>query len=135
MEISLNTPALLFPALSLLLLAFTNRFVVLANLIRKLHEDYLAEQQPVIMGQIHNLRTRIRLIKHMQAAGIFSMLLCVVCMFVLFAGNVALGKIIFGASLIAMIISLALSLAEIFMSIGALDLLLQTLEDKKEKVG
>jgi hypothetical protein len=126
-DINLTTPALLFPALSLLLLAYTNRFVVLAGLIRNLHERYQTSKEPVLVGQIRNLRRRVALIKHMQAAGIMSMLLCVVCMFVLFAGNAVLGKIIFAVSLLLLILSLGLSLLEIWISVVALNLLLSNL--------
>ena len=133
MEINLTTPALLFPALSLLLLAFTNRFVVLANLIRKLHDQYRETPQAIIFGQIQNLRKRVSLIKNMQAAGILSMLLCVVCMLLLFAGLAFVGKVVFAVSLLAMMISLTLSLMEISMSVGALNLVLSDLEEQKPK--
>jgi ABC-type bacteriocin/lantibiotic exporter with double-glycine peptidase domain len=132
MDISLTTPALLFPAISLLLLAFTNRFVVLANLIRSLHEKYKTQPEPMIMGQIRNLRLRVSLIKQMQAAGISSMLLCVICMFVLFGGYVSAGKIIFAISLVLLMISLTLSLIEIWISVKALNLQLGDLEETEE---
>jgi hypothetical protein len=122
MEINLTTPALLFPALSLLLLAYTNRFVVLAGLIRHLHERYKASPESVIIEQIHNLRHRVRLIRNMQAAGILSMLLCVVCMIVLFAGQILIGKLIFAVSLLLLVISLSLSLTEVWVSVRALNM-------------
>jgi hypothetical protein len=133
MEINLSTPALLFPAISLLLLAFTNRFVVLANLIRKLHDQYQSDQHAMIYGQIQNLRRRVSLIRNMQAAGIMSMLLCVVCMFLLFAGQVWLGKVTFGLSLLLLALSLTLSLVEIWMSVGALNYVLSNLEKKNDQ--
>lgn len=128
MEINVTTPALLFPAISLLLLAFTNRFLTLANLIRDLHSKYKIDQNEVYVGQIANLRYRIRLIRDMQAFGIASLLFCVVSMFALFAGWLVVGKWIFGFSLILMMIALALSLREIQVSVGALDLHLQDME-------
>ncbi|RYD77683.1 MAG: DUF2721 domain-containing protein, partial [Verrucomicrobiaceae bacterium] len=103
MDINLSTPALLFPALSLLLLAYTNRFVVLAGLIRNLHERYKESRQTVLIEQIRNLRRRVALIKNMQAAGILSMLLCVLCMFLLFSGNEVMGEITFAISLLLLI--------------------------------
>lgn len=129
MNIDLSTPALLFPAISLLLLAFTNRFVTLANLIRVLHARYKAEGDKLIPGQIANLRYRVNLIKHMQGFGVASLLSCVVCMFVLFAGWQEIGKYIFGISLILMMISLGLSLREIQVSVDALNLRLRDLEE------
>jgi len=128
MEINVTTPALLFPAISLLLLAFTNRFLTLANLIRDLHSKYKIDQNEVYVGQIANLKYRIRLIRDMQAFGIASLLFCVVSMFALFAGWLEVGKWIFGFSLILMMIALAISLREIQISVGALDLHLQDME-------
>jgi len=122
MEITIGTPALLFPAVTLLLLAYTNRFVVLANLIRSLHEKYQRNPQAIIIRQIRSLRGRVELIKYMQAAGILSLLLCVLCMLVLFEGYVSAGKVIFAISLVLLMISLGLSVTEIWISVNALNL-------------
>ena len=130
MEINVTTPALLFPAISLLMLAYTNRFLTLANLIRDLHARHKKEPDELIPGQIANLRYRINLIRDMQAFGVLSLLLCVVCMFMLFAGWELAGRYIFGISLILMMVSLALSLREIQVSVGALNLRLRDLEGK-----
>src|ERR687893_627537 len=105
MEITLTTPALLFPAISLLLLAYTNRFLALAALIRELHARYKANPDELIVRQIGNLRYRVILIRDMQAVGVASLLLCVLCMLVLFAGQIQIGKIIFGVSLVLLIVS------------------------------
>ena len=128
MEINVTTPALLFPAISLLLLAYTNRFLTLANLIRDLHDRYKKDQDELIPGQIANLHYRVNLIRDMQWFGVLSLLLCVVCMFTLFAGWELVGRYIFGVSLFLMIISLGLSLREIQVSVGALNLRLNDLE-------
>jgi hypothetical protein len=132
MDITITTPALLFPAISLLLLAFTNRFLALANLIRQLHANYKTDPDELLFGQIANLRYRINLIRDMQAAGVSSLLLCVICMLVLFAGWVTLGKWIFVLSLVLMAISLAISIREIQISVGALDLQLKDLEQMEK---
>ncbi len=129
MDINLNTPALLFPAISLLLLAFTNRFLALANLIRQLHADYQVRLDESLLGQIANLRFRIKLIRDMQVFGVSSLLLCVLSMIAIFSGWLDTGKWIFAASLILMAIALAMSLREIQVSIGALDLQLKDIED------
>ena len=130
MELSLTTPALLFPAVSLLLLAYTNRFLALASLVRSLHSHYRERADPLVLKQIDNLRYRIHLIQAMQATGVSSLLVCVVCMFVLFFGKVLLGKVFFAASLVLMIVSLALSVREIQVSVNALDLHLHDLEER-----
>jgi hypothetical protein len=131
MELNLTTPALLFPAISLLLLAYTNRFLTLANLIRGLHSKYKQEPDLTILGQIKNLRLRVVLIRNMQAMGVLSLLLCVVCMFLLFAQEVQIGRIVFGISLILLIVSLAISVFEIQISIRALEIQLSDMEVKK----
>jgi hypothetical protein len=131
MDINITTPALLFPAISLLLLAFTNRFLALANLIRQLHASYKSDPDEILLGQIANLRHRINLIRDMQAFGVSSLLLCVICMLTLFANQVIIGKWIFVFSLILMAIALAISIREIQISVGALDLQLKDLEKKE----
>ncbi len=128
MNIDLTTPALLFSTISLLLLAYTNRFLALANVIRKLHADHLADPQQIYVDQIVNLRRRIRIIRDMQTLGVASLLSCTICMATLFLGWQATGKAIFAASLLLMCGSLTLSIIEIRMSIGALDLQLQDME-------
>jgi hypothetical protein len=129
MELNLTTPALLFPAISLLLLAYTNRFLTIASLIRNLHASYKDNPEDVItIGQIQNLRHRVNLIKHMQGLGISSLFLCVLCMFVLFGGYIDLGKWIFGLSLVLLLLSLALSIWEIQISVDALNLRLSDIE-------
>ena len=85
MEISFTTPALLFPAISLLLLAYTNRFLALANLVRKLHDEYKrGEQSKIILQQIHSLRLRLRLVRYMQGLGVLSFLFCVITMYTIY---------------------------------------------------
>jgi hypothetical protein len=134
MEITLTTPALLFPAISLLLLAFTNRFLTLATLIRSLHGKYKENPDDRLWGQIKNLRLRVKLIRNMQALGVMSLLLCVVCMFVIFAGNLPLAEFIFGISLILLILSLAVSVWEIQISVKALNIQLSDLEKVPQNV-
>jgi len=128
MEINLTTPALLFPAISLLLLAYTNRFLTLATLVRNLHGKFKENPDQRIWGQIKNLRLRVKLIRNMQVFGVLSLLLCVVCMFVIFAGNLQLAEFIFGVSLILLILSLAVSAWEIQISVKALNIQLSDLE-------
>ena len=133
MEITLTTPALLFPAISLLLLAYTNRFLTLATLIRQLHSQYQKNPSGMLVGQIENLRRRVVLIRNMQALGILSLLLCVVCMFLLFANEYVAGWWIFGVSLFLLIVSLALSLQEIIISVRALNIQLSDLESMEQQ--
>jgi hypothetical protein len=133
MEITFTTPGLLFPTVSLLMLAYTNRFLTLASIIRNLHDRYKAENDGNILGQIANLRYRIYLIRDMQIFGLLSLLFCVISMFALFAGWADGGKWSFVIALILMIVSMVISLRELRISVGALDLLLSELEDETKK--
>ena len=128
-DLPLATPALLFPAISLLLLAYTNRFLTLANLMRDLYARYKKEPDPKIKGQLHNLRYRIVIIRNMQICGVLSFLGCVLTMIALFAGQVVLGQWIFGLSLVLLLVSLAMSLRELQVSIDALTLQIEDLDE------
>jgi hypothetical protein len=133
MDFSLTTPALLFPTVSLLLLAYTNRFLTLSAIIRNLYDRYQDDHKESLLGQIVNLRYRVYLIRNTQIFGTVSLLFCVVSMFALFAGWEAIGKWSFGIALLLMIVSLAISLRELQISVGALELLLYELEDGRTK--
>lgn len=131
MEINITTPSLLFPAISLLLLAFTNRFLALATLIRglkKMYEDGSGDSR--LIDQIDNLRKRVILIRNMQAFGIASLICCVLCMIALFEEWVIVAKYLFGLSLLLMVTSLLLSMRETLISVTALKIELATLEEK-----
>lgn len=126
---TLTTPALLFPAISLLLLAYTNRFLVLAQLIRKLADEERNQHQETNTRQILLLRRRISLTKRMQLAGVLSFLLCTLSMFALFLSLQLTGMVLFGVSLVTLSISLIYSLWEIQISTNALNVQLQDIED------
>jgi len=127
--LALSTPALLFSAISLLFLAYTNRFLVLAQLIRQLHGNkHTQETRALVLRQIENLRLRIKLTKFMQALGVFSFFLCADSMYFLFHGYAWLGEKIFGASLLLLLASLAISFWEIMISTKAIELELKDLE-------
>ena len=130
MQITFDTPALLFPAISLLLLAYTNRFLALANLVRKLHDEYKkGEQNPILVQQIHSLRLRLRLVRYMQGLGVFSFLCCVITMYSIYNEWTQVIKYEFALSLLALLVSLILSLIEITQSTRALELELSDIEE------
>ena len=129
MDISITTPALLFPAISLLMLAYTNRFLALASLIRNLHAKYKDHtNKEGVLKQIRNLRLRLRLIRLMQFFGILSLILCVLSMFFVFEQLSGWANFLFVSSLVAMLISLFLSLSEIQISTKALEIELSDME-------
>ena len=132
MDISLTTPALLFPAVTFLLVAYTNRFLALGSRIRQLHDRYRNNPNDVLLFQIESLRRRVVLIRNMQLFGVGGLFLCVFCMFLLFAGRMLAGKVVFAASLLMLLISLGISLREILLSVEALNMELSDMEKKKK---
>jgi len=129
MNISLTTPALLFPAISLLLLAYTNRFLAIANIIRALHKKYLDhDPDGILVGQIKNLRLRLHLIRNMQIFGVSSFFFCVLSMIFIFQELGNWGSYCFGLSLLLLLVSLLISLREIQLSTKALELELSDME-------
>jgi len=133
MEITFNTPAVLFPAISLLMLAYTNRFLALANLIRKLHEEYqTGKDKKLVLLQILGLRRRLYYVRWMQGLGVLSFLICVTTMFCIYSGWQSFAKVLFAFSLVALSISLVFSLIEIVQSTNALELELSDMQDLDE---
>jgi hypothetical protein len=133
MDITINTPALFFPAISLIMLAYTNRFLGLASRVRDLHAKYLkGENQQMIHSQIKNLRFRIRLIKNMQAFGVISFLCCIFSMYFIYIDYLTWANIMFGLGMLAFIISLIMSFHEIQLSTKALEIELSDMEDLKD---
>ncbi|MFW6253085.1 MAG: DUF2721 domain-containing protein [bacterium] len=143
MELTFATPALLFPAVSLLFLSYTNRFLSYANLVRGLHEQWRTSgeglesggaREPVpetLAAQISNLRRRIFLIRNMQIFGAVSLLLCILSMIVLVFNQTLIAELCFAAALVAMLISLALLVIEVSISVRALEIQLGDLESVK----
>ncbi len=133
MELTLNTPSLLFPAISLLMLAYTNRFLSLSKLIRDLYTEYTTTKEQKVLLQIHSLRYRLKLIRYMQLLGVSSILLCVICMLLIFTEEIMIAKYIFQLSLILLAISLAFTIWEIQISTKALSVELSDLEELGDK--
>jgi hypothetical protein len=126
-DLELTTPALLFPAVSLLFLAYTNRFLVLAQLIRQLHGNNRAEVHDIVVRQIKNLRQRLRLMKVMQLLAVVSFILCSLSMALIFFSQRGIAHLLFGASLFSLTGSLIVSLYEVWLSTGAIELELSDL--------
>lgn len=129
-DLTLTTPALLFSALSLLLLAYTNRFMGYANLVRSLFEQFKRDPATVLEAQISNLRRRIYLTRNMQVLGVISLFLCVATMFLLYVGYATVASWVFAVALLALAASLGVSLYEVVISVKALDLHLNDMEKR-----
>ncbi|MGB0239090.1 MAG: DUF2721 domain-containing protein [Cycloclasticus sp.] len=128
LNMELSTPALLFPAISLLLLAYTNRFMGLASVIRGLHQQINETNKDLIARQIISLRLRIRLIILMQVLGVLSISFCVAAMFLLFLAASEFGQLAFIISLVLMMSSLVVSLYELIISGQALNIELEDID-------
>lgn len=127
-ELTLITPTLLFSAVSLILLAYTNRFLSYAQLVRTLKEKYMEDRSSLTRAQIFNLRKRLTLTRNMQVFGVISLLLCTITMFLIYINLQFISVIIFGVALISFIISLALSVWELLLSTRSLKIYLSDME-------
>lgn len=132
MILNIETPALLFSATSLILLAYTNRFLTIATIVRSLKKKYDEAENKSILLEIKNLNLRLTLIRYMQMFGVLSLFLSVFAMLLLFLEQQIVGIYLFGMSLLSLLVSLAVSFWEISISVNALRLHLSDLADKKK---
>ncbi len=134
MELTINIPALLFPAITLMMLAYTNRFLGLSARIRSLHEKALqATERTGVIKQIKNLRLRLHLIRYMQLFGSFSFAMCIVCMFFIYCRYQWWSHFTFAISLAALFVSILISLWEIQISTRAMDVELSDIEELNQE--
>lgn len=133
MTLHIETPALLFSATSLILLAYTNRFLTIATIVRSLKKTYDEKENKSILLEIKNLNLRLTLIRYMQMFGVMSLFLSVFAMLLLFLEQQIIGIYLFGLSLLFLLISLAVSFWEISISVNALRLHLSDLSERKMK--
>ena len=127
MNLNIETPALLFSATSLILLAYTNRFLTIATIVRSLKQTYEQKENSTILLEIKNLNLRLTLIRYMQLFGVLSLFLSVFAMLLLFLAQETVGIYLFGLSLLSLLISLGISFWEISISVNALRLHLSEL--------
>lgn len=132
MTLEVSTPAILFPAISLLFLSYTNRFLHLAALIRDLHRDWLEKGDAMLRAQIDNLRSRLTLIRAMQLFGAMSLFLCVISMLSVIGGHQTWAVGAFLGALLLMAVSLGCLIYEVWISGGALRILLNAVEAKDQ---
>jgi len=134
MELTLSTPAILFPTISLLLLAYTNRFISLGNRLRVLHDQYTSNHTKSLLQQIAIFKKRIKMIRDLQLVGIGSLFFCVLTMLLIFENYMEAAKYLFTASLIMLLASFTIAAYEIIISTHALNIQLQDiLKDLDEK--
>ncbi|WP_396180617.1 DUF2721 domain-containing protein [Flavobacterium sp.] len=132
MHLSIETPALLFSATSLILLAYTNRFLTIAQIVRSLKKNYDQDKNKSILVEIKNLNQRITLIRYMQLFGVLCLFLSVFAMLLLFLNYETSGIYVFGLSLLVLLISLGISFWEISISVNALRVHLKDLMNEND---
>lgn len=128
MQLDLTIPALLFPAISLTMLAYNARYLAIAALIRQLHKEFEETAAAPLELQIQQLRKRLNIIKNMQATAIVSFLMAAVTMFLIYVELKVWANVVFGISLVFLVISLVLSLIEVQLSTKALGIQLKNME-------
>ena len=134
MDLNITTPGLIFPSISFLLIAYSNRFLAIATLIRDLKTKFSENKAEILLKQIKNLRYRLKLIRWMQAVAVFGMLLALLSIFALYLNSPMLGNAFFIFAVISITTSLSIALVEIMFSGRALDLELEDIQDHmKEK--
>ena len=127
-ELTLITPTFLFSAVSLILLAYTNRFLTYTSLVRNLKVKYMENKSSVTKAEIENLKKRLKLTRLMQLYGVASLLLCVATMFLIYIGLQTVSAAIFAVALLFLITSLALSVWEINISSKSIQIHLSDME-------
>ena len=128
MSISITTPALLFPAISVLFLAYANRFLAIASRIREQHNLFNKTKSPINKKQIESLRQRIRFIIAMQLLAVTGIIGCIITMGLIFFGLQDYGTVAFGISMLFIILSLLTSIGELLISTKALNIELEDME-------
>lgn len=129
-EITISTPALVFPALSVLMLAYTNRFIAISKRVRSLHAEHKNKPHRNLRDQIKSLHRRLRFIRNMQFFAITGFLINMVSIFMILVGLAKVATVLFGLSLICIIASLIISIMEINMSVQAMTI--ELAEDAKD---
>jgi len=130
MEMTITTPSLMFPAISLVLLAYTNRFLTLTGVIRQLSKTKELGNHEIYKRQVENFRIRLHAIRLMQVIGVLSFVFCTLSMFALFLHWRLIGQILFGSSLVFLLVSLLCSLYEVHISTKAIDLEIEHMFDR-----
>lgn len=133
-ELTLTTPSILFSAISLIMLAYTNRFLAYAAVVRNLHTEQEQNPTPMTQRQIDNLRKRLYMTRSMQVFGVSSLLLCVICTFFIYIGWQQLAVYVFAVSLLLLTISLAISIREVLISVKALEYRLDNVKVNKNTI-
>ena len=127
LSLTLTAVGLLFPTISVVLLAQTNRFMSLASVARDLVARYRSGPNPSIRNQVVSLQQRIWLVRWTQGFGVLALLINSCSAFSLFLESLSMARNLFVAAMCCMVLSLLISLREIQLSVRAIDIELNTL--------
>src|SRR5512141_2422107 len=119
--LSISIPALIFPAISLLFISYTTRFLGLTSVARAMLREHLADPQPHWEVQLRSLRHRLHLIRRMQLLGLASIILAALSMGAIANGFPLTGQVFFVGALAGFVGSLGFCVHEIRLSIDAIE--------------
>ncbi len=123
MTIPITTPALLFPAIAILMLGYVNRYIGAASVIRAITKDYSTGHRRVqVVEQLQIMQKRIGLFRYMLEIGAFALAMACLSMFLIFVDKQQAGNLVFGLSLVAMITSTLVSFYETVLSNQSLNI-------------
>ena len=127
----------LFPAIPLMMVNFGNRYTVLANLIRHLHDEVIRDNvSPTdaerFLLQINRLRDRLRLIGIIQSCAAIAFVFALAAMIGAYFGHMEVASWLFLGSIFLLMGSMLLFTREIQIANTALDVHLSDLEAHQE---
>ena len=134
MILQMTTPALIFPAISLIMLAYTNRFLGLSSVIRNLTHEYQLHPDEPLLLQIDNLQRRVMMVRNMQLFGVLCIMFSIASIWALSLDNQFWGICLFVACLLCMAVSLLISMYELFLSCHALEIALADMEKDLKQI-
>ena len=129
-------PALLFPAIPLMMISFGNRYTSLATLIRKIHDKLITTKSSELVidhyfDQIKILTRRLTLVRSVQTLSGISFLFNLLTIFTNYINIEVLALNFFGLSVLVFSIAIILFIYEIQLSTKALSKHLEDLKDFK----
>lgn len=131
--LELSTPALVFPALSVLMLAYTNKFIAISKRVRALHAEHLKNPSKRVHKQIKSLDKRMKYIRNMQICALSGFSSNIISIAMIFVGLDLFAMIFFSLGLILVLCSLIICIIEIYLSVQAMSVLLEEDMDDQHK--
>ena len=127
----------LFPAIPLMMVNFGNRYTVLANLIRHLHDEVIRDtvspkDAERFLLQINRPRDRLHLIGIIQSCAAIAFVLALGAMIAAYFDERLLSSMLFLTSILLLMGSMLLFTREIQIANTALDVHLSDLESHQE---